>query len=297
LRLCESSAVDASAGCAPGAATTYLETQETDAFGNSIRDTRGGSAAMQTFRQYDPSTGRLSELCAGSSATNCGIMRDRYVWDGVGNLVWRDRKDYGEDFWYDSVDRLDISRVSRIGATSYASGTGQVTDWQRYDKLGNLCAHFMRGNDATWMNYNGRAGCGLNVASGAVNGDMTGSPHQVRQVNAYSNMMYDSHGNQTFADSASSDSQDRTIRYNAQDQAYEIFKGTPAAPNRMARFWYDPSGSRYKREDSGLGIVGTRRTLYIGSIEIVSENGTTTYKRYIGGVLVQHVVNGIAANR
>ena len=47
---------------------------------------------------------------------------------------------------------------------------------------------------------------------------------------------------------------------------------------------------------AGLGIVGTRRTLYVGNLEIVSENSTTTYKRYIGGVLVQNVVNGIAAN-
>ncbi len=297
LRLCESSAGDTTATCAAGVATTYLENQETDAFGNMVRDTRGGTAAMQTFRQYDPLTGRLSELCSGSSATNCTIMRDRYVWDSVGNLAWRDRKDYAEDFWYDSIDRLDIARVSRVGTTNYASGTGQVTDWQRYDKLGNVCAHLMRGTDATWLNYNGRAGCGLNVETGTVNGDMTGSPHQVRQVNAYSNMVYDRHGNQTFADSASSDSQDRSIRYNAQDQAYEIFKGTAAAPNRMARFWYDPSGNRYKREDSGLGIIGTRRTLTIGNLEIVSENGTTTYKRYIGGALVQNVVNGVAANR
>jgi RHS repeat-associated protein len=35
----------------------------------------------------------------------------------------------------------------------------------------------------------------------------------------------------------------------------------------------------------------------VGNLEIVSENGTTTYKRYIGGILVQNVVNGIAANR
>jgi RHS repeat-associated protein len=119
----------------------------------------------------------------------------------------------------------------------------------------------------------------------------------VRQTNRYSSYVYDSRGNQTFADSSTSDSQDRTIRYTAKDQAYEIFKGTPAAPNRMARFWYAPDGSRYKREDTGLGIVGTRRTLYVGNLEIVSENGTTTYKRYIGGILVQNVVNGIAANR
>ncbi|MFZ2755071.1 MAG: RHS repeat-associated core domain-containing protein, partial [Lysobacteraceae bacterium] len=283
--------------CAPGVATTYIENQEADAFGNTVREMRGGSTAMQTFRQYDPLTGRLNQICAGSSATNCEIMRDSYAWDAVGNLSLRGRKDYGEDFWYDSVDRLDIARVNRVGATNYGYGTGQVTDWQRYDKLGNVCAHLMRGTDTTWLNYNGRAGCGLNVESGTVNGDMIGSPHQVRQDNAYSNFIYDSHGNQTFADSATSDSLDRTIRYNAQDQAYEIFKGTATAPNRMARFWYDPSGNRYKREDNGLGIVGTRRTIYIGNIEIVSENGTTTYKRYIGGALVQNVVNGIAANR
>jgi hypothetical protein len=146
--------------------------------------------------------------------------------------------------------------------------------------------------------YAGRAACGLNGAlGGTVNASQTESPHQVRQTSAYSSFAYDSHGNQTFADSASSDSLDRTIRYTASDQAYEIAKGTPTAPTRMARFWYDPSGSRYKREDSGLGIVGTRRTLYISNLEIVSENGTTTYRRTIGGALVQHVVNGIAANR
>lgn len=297
LRVCESSSADSAASCAPGVATTYLENQEADAFGNIVKDVRGGSAAMQQFRQYDPLTGRLSEICAGNSSTDCAIMRDRYVWDGVGNMVWRDRRDYGEDFWYDSVDRLEISRINRVGSTSYGYGTGQVTDWQRFDKLGNVCAHFMRGNDATWMNYNGRAGCGLNVETGTVNSDMTGSPHQVRQANAYSNFVYDSRGNQVFADSSSSDSLDRTIRYNAESQAYEIFKGPSSAPNRMARFWYDPSGNRYKREDTGLGIVGTRRTIYVGNIEIVSENGTTTYKRYIGGVLVQDVVGGNPTNR
>ena len=279
-------------------ATTYLENQETDAFGNMVRDTRGGAAAMQMFRQYDPLTGHLSEICAGSDTVSCQIMRDRYVWDSVGNLNWRDRKDYGEDFWYDSVDRLQVSRLNRAGGTTYAYGSGQITDWADYDKLGNVCAHWMRGSQSMGYFYAGRTGCGLNGSlGGTYNSSLTDSPHQVRQTSAYSSFVYDSHGNQTFADSATSDSLDRTIRYNAQDQAYEILKGPVAAPSRTARFWYDPSGSRYKREDTGVGIVGTRRTLYVGNLEIVSENGTTTYKRYIGGVLVQNVVNGIAANR
>jgi RHS repeat-associated protein len=297
-RLCESSASDASAGCAANVATTYLETQATDAFGNVVKDQRGGSTAMQTWRSYDPLTGRASEICTGSDAINCQLMRDRYVWDAVGNLSWRDRKAYGEDFGYDAADRFEVSRVNRIGGTTYAPGTGQVTDWSAYDTLGNLCAHLMRGHDSTWMNYAGRAGCGLTTPYGTVvNSSQSDSPHQVRQTNAYSHYVYDHRGNQTFADSSTSDSQDRTIRYTAHDQAYEIFKGPTVAPNRMARFWYAPDGSRYKREDTGLGITGTRRTIYIGNLEIVSENGTTTYKRYIGGVLVQNVVNGIAANR
>ncbi|MCC7247879.1 MAG: VCBS repeat-containing protein, partial [Lysobacter sp.] len=298
VRLCESSASDASVTCASGVATTYLETQETDMFGNVAKDKRGGVNAMQTWRAYDPLTGRASEICVGADNVSCQLMRDRYVWDNVGNLNWRDRKDYGEDFWYDSADRFNISRVNRIGTTTYGYGAGTVTDWVTYDKLGNICARLMRGSDATWMNYNGRAGCGLNGADGTiVNTSQTLSPHQVRQSNSYSDYIYDSHGNQTFADSSTSDSLDRTIRYTADDKAYEIFKGPAAAPNRMARFWYDPAGNRYKREDTGTGITGTRRTLYVGNLEIVSENGTTTYKRYIGGVLVQNVVNGIAANR
>lgn len=58
LRLCESSAVDATPGCAPGVATTYVENQEADAFGNTVREMRGGSTAMQTFRQ-----GRKAYTC------------------------------------------------------------------------------------------------------------------------------------------------------------------------------------------------------------------------------------------
>jgi hypothetical protein len=57
-------------------ATTYLETQATDAFGNVVKDQRGGSTAMQTWRSYDPLTGRASEICTGSDAINCQLMRE-----------------------------------------------------------------------------------------------------------------------------------------------------------------------------------------------------------------------------
>ncbi len=299
LRICEGASGSDTAACAPGAASTYYEAHAADAFGNIVHDTRGGSAAMQSFRQYDPLTGRLAETCAGADATNCQIMRDRYIWDAVGNLSWRDRKDYAEQFAYDSVDRLVYGQATRIGATSYPGTTGTYTDWFHYDKLGNVCGKALTGvSGSNGLLYAGRAGCGLTSGQqgGIDNASATQSPHQVLFAgnNRYT---YDAHGNQTFADSALGDSHDRTIRYTAADQAHEIFKGSAAAPMKRARFWYDPSGARYKREDTGSGIVGTRRTLYVANMEIVSENGTTTYKRYIGGVLVQNVANGIAANR
>lgn len=298
LRICEGASGSDTAACAPGAASTYYEAHAADAFGNIVHDTRGGSVAMQSFRQYDPLTGRLTETCAGADAANCQIMRDRYVWDAVGNLSWRDRKDYAEQFAYDSVDRLVYSQATRIGATTYSGTAGPITDWFHYDKLGNICGKALPGSASAGLFYAGRAGCGLvsGEQGGIDNASAIQSPHQVLLAgnNRYT---YDAHGNQTFADSALGDSHDRTIRYTASDQAHEIFKGPAAAPMRRARFWYDPSGARYKREDNGSGIVGTRRTVYVGNLEIVSENGTTTYKRYIGGVLVQNVVGGIAANR
>lgn len=298
LRICEGTSGSDTAACAPGAASTYYEAHAADAFGNIIHDTRGGSAAMQSFRQYDPLTGRLAETCAGADAVNCQIMRDRYVWDAVGNLSWRDRQDYAEQFAYDSVDRLTYGQTTRIGTTDYPGTTGPFTDWFHYDKLGNVCGKALPGSASVGLFYAGRAGCGLTSGEqgGIDNASATQSPHQVLLAgnNRYT---YDAHGNQTFADSALGDSHDRTIRYTAADQAHEIFKGPAAAPLQRARFWYDPAGARYKREDTGNGVIGTRRTLYVGNLEIVSENGTTTYKRYIGGVLVQNVVNGIAANR
>ena len=298
LRICEGTSGSDTAACTPGAAATYYEAYAADAFGNIVHDTRGGSAAMQSFRQYDQLTGRLAETCSGADATNCQIMRDRYVWDAVGNLSWRDRKDYAEQFAYDSVDRLKYGQTTRIGTTDYPGTTGPFTDWFHYDKLGNICGKALPGSTSVCLFYAGRAGCGLasGEQGGIDNASATQSPHQVLLAgnNRYT---YDAHGNQTFADSALGDSYDRTIRYTAADQAHEIFKGPAAAPLQRARFWYDPSGGRYKREDTGNGIVGTRRTVYVSNLEIVSENGTTTYKRYIGGVLVQNVVNGIAANR
>ena len=103
------------------------------------------------------------------------------------------------------------------------------------------------------------------------------------------NFQYDSHGNQTeaiYSDSA----RNRTIDYSAADQAVQIRMGNAFAPSLRTRFWYGPDGSRYQREDNTPG-ASTKRTLYIGNLEIVSQGGITTTKRYVAGVLVQDLTS------
>jgi len=103
------------------------------------------------------------------------------------------------------------------------------------------------------------------------------------------NFQYDSHGNQTeaiYSDSA----RNRTIDYSAADQAVQIRMGNAFAPSLRTRFWYGPDGSRYQREDNTPG-TSTKRTLYIGNLEIVSQGGITTTKRYVAGVLVQDLTS------
>ena len=41
----------------------------------------------------------------------------------------------------------------------------------------------------------------------------------------------------------------------------------------------------------------TKRTLYVGNLEIVSQGGITTYKRYVAGVMVQDVTGSTVTNQ
>lgn len=294
VRVCESSATDTVPTCTSGAPTTYLETIETDARGNVLTETRGGSANLMVKRYFDLFTGRPTEICAG---LNCAIADLTLGWDVVGNVKFRDMAtQYREEFAYDGLNRLTNGYFTRIGTTTYAWGS-QSSQWTSYDALGNICGKQVNGVGRGFT-YHGRAGCGLNGVAGTVDTNMTASPHAVMAAGSGLGLTYtyDAHGNQTLADSTAAGA-DRFIRYSVADQAYEVDLASIAAPSQRTRFWYDVGGNRYKREDIGAGITGTRRTLTIGNLEVITENGATKTRRYVAGVLLQESVGATVTNK
>lgn len=287
VRLCDSSASDTGSTCASGSPSTWRETLETDARGNVLSERRGGTDALLLTRFFEASTGRLLDQCAGIT---CNLLDENYSWDAAGNLTARDKAgQYSETFSYDPLNRLigtQTSRADGLGGSMVVASTAQT-----YDKLGNICSKTIAGQVQDYT-YGGPAGCGINVAAGS-GGDF-GSPHAVTQTND-GNFHYDEHGNQTQA-SYTEPSKNRTIDYSAADQANQIRMGDEYAPSLRTRFWYGSDGSRYKREDDTPSST-TKRTLYVGNLEIVSQGGITTYKRYVAGVMVQDVTGSAVTNQ
>lgn len=281
--VCESSATDTAVVC-PADANTYLRTLETDAWGHTVRERRGNNAAMDVVRSYYADTGRVSDICAGD--VTCNLMDEGYGWDHAGNLnTLRKEGRTVETFQYDSLNRLTQGLLVSQGSTTL----NQVTQAWVYDKLGNICQKTEWG--ATYgYDYLGRAGCGTGGLPGTGTASGFGT-HQVGSIGV-TYMSYDNRGNevaQTRTDTPGT-IRDRYIHYSLDDKAYEIDLGNTTSPIQRTRFWYGSDGQRYKRED------GARRTLYLGNVEIVTEGGLTTFKRNIGGVALQTVIDGIATS-
>ena len=113
----------------------------------------------------------------------------------------------------------------------------------------------------------------------------SGGPHAVNQTvtgGSPTTYTYDIKGNQVFRD-APGTANDRTIAYSRDDKAHEILMGS----GQRVRFWYGPDGQRYKREEAG------KVTYYLGGVEVIVQGGVTTMKRYVGGIALQTVVNGV----
>lgn len=288
VRMCDSTSADSVPTCTSGSPTTWNETQEIDAYGHVTQEMRGGSNAMIVHRTYDPFSARLTQICAGGALGGCEIANLQYGWDVVGNLQFRDMGNYREEFTYDGNNRLAEGRYGRVGGIVYTGNNRPISTALTYDPLGNICSKTINGAAQAYT-YAGRAGCGLNGLPGT-GGTGTASPHAVSAVAGLgTTYSYDGHGNQTLSDSTVSGA-DRFIQYTAADQAYEIARGSIAAPTQRTRFWYGSDGARYKREDIGGGLSGTQRTLYVGNLEIVSLAGVTTTKRYIAGVAMIETV-------
>ena len=95
------------------------------------------------------------------------------------------------------------------------------------------------------------------------------------------------HGNQT---QRSAQTVNRNVRYSASQDAYEITLASMFGTPPRSRFWYGPGG-RYKREDSAQGS-STRRTVYLGNVEIITQGGQVQIKRYLAGGLAVQTLDG-----
>ena len=287
--LCESSSGDVGTTC-PASASTYTRTLATDARGNVIHERRGGTAALDVIRTFDRFTGRLESVCSGGS---CQIQDDRYAFDASGNLIRRDiGGQYAEVFSYDPLNRLTQARYERVLSTVYSPGTGPISTEQVYDALGNLCQKTIGGSQQNYS-YGGRAGCGLGTPGSGTTSSLA-SPHAVTAA-AGGNFYYDGHGNQVTADYTGT-AQDRFIRYSVEQQAHEIALASQASPTQRSRFWYGSDGQRYQREDTASG-QSTKRTLYLGTVEVIQQGGIVTTKRYIAGIVVQDIVGGTSTTQ
>ncbi|RNF85077.1 FG-GAP-like repeat-containing protein [Montanilutibacter psychrotolerans] len=281
VSVCESNASDTTVSCPPDD-TTYLTTLETDAWGNVIKERRGNGAAMEVTRSYRADNGRVETVCAGA-AGSCNVLQEGYGWDAAGNLHTQQKdQHYLESFTYDNLNRLTDAKF-----TMQAGAPVNVTTLSHsYDAVGNVCKR----HGASY-GYEGMAGCGTGTLVGSGGAGPVGAHRVSEIVNSAgvvtSSYYYDARGNQTLRDSSGT-SADRTIRYSLDDRAHEIALGN----GLRARFWYGSDGARYKREDA----AGSKRTLYLGNVEIEVVGGVTTIKRTVAGVMLQKIV-GAAVTR
>lgn len=290
MAVCESSAGDTAAACPATGASVHLRILEHDERGNVVHERRGGSNAMQVWRRYDAANGQLLEICAGSSRSTCTLQDDTYEWSASGNLTARGKAgQYREEFTYDALDRLTLARYTQLPGVGSVS---VVNEQVEYDQLGNICQKLV-GGQLRDFTYAGRAGCGTGGRPGGGSNAEDLSPHQVVQAN---NRIYhyDARGNQTLTTGTGrvgEMSALRQIHYTLDDRAYGISSGMVGSTSFATRFWYGPDGQRYKRQD------GSRRTLYVGNLEIVSQGGATVTKRYVAGVMVQEISGSSAVNK
>ena len=308
--MCESAAFDASPTCSDA----ISRTRATDAFGNAVDEARGSNGQMQVLRRFNPVNGRLRTLCAGVA---CALVDEAYEWDFNGNLATKRKgQRYLEGFTYDVLDRLVESRA----LVENGVATGRVIQAFAYDGLGNICV-----NNGVQFRYDAGSPCGVPAGASAppeqpslaratpaqgggaawpvpssprpeapagpagtvptsstqvALSAMRHGPHAVTQTSGQSLVAYgyDARGNQTLrnADGANND---RSVHYTSYSRAYEIDAG-----GALTRFRYGVDGSRYLRED------GTKRTYYLGNVELVIEHGVRTMKRTVGGVMQQTIV-------
>ncbi|HEY4943245.1 MAG TPA: RHS repeat-associated core domain-containing protein, partial [Rhizomicrobium sp.] len=194
-----------------------------------------GNAAFSTAQTFDPNTGLLLTIGAGTSNA---VAQFTYTYDTLGNLSSRVDSDSSvyEKFCYDSLNRLTNSATASSPPTLCTSTGGGITSKTiAYDSLGNITSK----NDVGTYAY-------------PSSGGGTGSrPHAVSSITGTVNGVtnpsytYDSNGNMTAGAG-------RSVTYTAFNMAASIVQGSTA--NCLT---YDDSHGRIKLEARATNCSGT----------------------------------------
>lgn len=235
-------------------ATIYWERVANNASGQIVDEQLGNG--LHTYSAFDAITGLPSSFITGTTAQ---VQNLTYQWDKTGNLT--QRKDVNlnltEDFFYDSLNRLDYSRLN--GSTLNVDPT--------YDASGNITALSRDGVSKSYDYGTQQSGCTYYAHS---------QPHAARKVGT-GVQCYDANGNMT--------------RRSGSDIIWYSYN----LPNRIdygsnySQFYYGADRSRYKQvayvAAGGSLPSGTETTLYVAGLfeRVTKPSGVIEYKHYIPG--------------
>jgi len=245
----------------------YSQTETMDALGNVTQFTQGNGAL--TTKTYDLASGFLTDLSVNSNGV--GIINNTYQFDGIGNLLLRQRNSLQEgasvqvngtthNAWQQAFDYDALNRLTTVGEKE------QV----RYAANGNITWKFDV-NNGKEANYCYNDALHRHAVSGL---DTGGGCDDIYR--------YDKNGNMTRGRTSN-------IIYGAFDKATSI---TNFATQTSTDFVYDSNRSRYKRTDIKGGVTTT--TFYVGSVEVVSKSDSNvlTYRRNLPGAIALVRSNG-----
>ena len=191
--------------------------------------------------------------CCSTAAPSAPVQNLTYAWDRVGNLKQRAdvQQNLTEEFYYDSLNRLDCSTLNIAPQASCAALTsGQMNLNVDYNALGNIT--FKTGLD----NYTYDAVKKHRMTSTSLGG------------HAY---VYDANGNMTSRDG-----------FGITWFSYNLPNTINGAGGSSSQFYYTAQRERWKQVASYGGTPET--TIYIGGlIEKVTLGSVTSWRHYIAG--------------
>ena len=231
--------------------TVYQDIQAMDARGNVTNMTLGGPASggytAIIDASYEQSSGRLLNLSA-YDGNGTEIQDVEYIFDVLGNLKQRHDQSGLTTNLNETFFYDNLNRLEAVNL-SLDGAAAATTMSLAYNEAGNIMS---------------KTGVGTYLYDAS-------RPHAVSNAGGIE-YDYDANGNQISGDG-------RTITYTVFDKPDRITKG-----GDQVDFAYGVGNSRYQRIDSGPTLQ--RTTLYLGSVERITEGSSTYYKRYLGGVAI-----------